>query len=81
MSTTPGSTLAATDGTLRAEPALPLLLPLLWGAGTLLEETPVEPPLPLLFSATAVQAPAAAASTATTIRTARPRRLRGGGSR
>jgi len=82
MSTTPGSTAAATASACRLEPepVLPLLFPLFCGAGTSLDDTPVEPPLPPLFSATAVPAPAAAASTATTTRAARPRRLRGGGS-
>src|ERR1700733_9531890 len=57
MSTTPGSTLAATALVFRLE----LVLPLFWlldGFGTWPEEVPVEFPSLLLFSATAEPAPA-----------------------
>src|ERR1700733_16285071 len=79
MSTTPGSTLAATALVFRLE----LVLPLFWlldGFGTWPEEVPVEFPSLLLFSATAEPAPAAAASTATPPRPACQRRRRRGGS-
>src|SRR5579875_1216117 len=78
MSTTPGSTLFATDWTFSPELVLPPeLLP---GIGMSCEDTPVELPVPLLLSATAAPAPAPAASTATATRARkRPRpRWRGG---